>query len=245
MRWVRANQPAGAIIRLQSIIGQSRRVIDNLIDCNLIMEKKHKINIFIANKNSIRKHGKKKYTNGKFIVQYEYLFLLYLIFWCSRSISKLNWPIVWKLFINICKTYKSNETRKKKLFADYTIRIVGVFSTYIREFLMKFRDKMTKNHRTRLGSFSFFSCLYRIEIFEFKRIFARGTTAIESLNKPSSKSNFVETLTWNINKHIHAAYMDPAKFFELIRMTFLKILLRYFSLSISLSYAFVSHFIWR
>lgn len=32
----RANQPAGAIIRLQCIIGQSQRVIDNLIDCNLI-----------------------------------------------------------------------------------------------------------------------------------------------------------------------------------------------------------------
>lgn len=92
MRWVRANQPAGAIIRFQSIIGQSRKVIDNLIDCNLINKKN--LNIFVTNKNSKKaQKSTHTYTDGQLIVEFEYLIFscfthLLLCVFCPGSIAK-------------------------------------------------------------------------------------------------------------------------------------------------------------
>lgn len=139
IQWVRANQPAGAVIRLQSIIGQSRKVIDNVIDCNLI---KKNLNIFVANKNSMTakntqmENSKLQTMSTCFFSRARSLslsrevvsfFVLFSVFFFALE---LNWPIVRNPFINICKTDKLNESRAQKktiTLSGYTILTVGVF----------------------------------------------------------------------------------------------------------------------
>lgn len=118
------------------------------------------------------------------------LFHLFVVFGVQfKSTNRLKYVYQYLLSHFNLNRKRAQKKTPTMILTDHTIRTIGIFN--ITKFLIKFRDKNDRietkiRRKIGFGCVSFVStCVENHMIRKFKRIFARGTTAFESLYKPS------------------------------------------------------------